>query len=87
MGNKGKKVRAGKPKKLTPKDVGKRLDVLVRKLEEELKGADIFASLHADGKHPGNEFIRKHYLDSAYRACHGAQMEVKSEEREKHGYY
>jgi TPR repeat protein len=45
MGKKGKKAQAGKPKKLTPKDVGKRLDVLVRKLEEELEGADLFAPL------------------------------------------
>ena len=45
MGKKGKKAQAGKAKKLTPKDVGKRLDVLVRKLEEELKGADLFAPL------------------------------------------
>ena len=33
MGKKGKKAQAGKPKKLTPKDVGKRLDALVKKLE------------------------------------------------------
>ena len=46
MGKKGKKAQAGKPKKLTPKDVGKRLDVLVKTLEEELKkGADLFAPL------------------------------------------
>ena len=45
MGKKGKKTQAGKPKKLTPKDVGKRLDVLVKKLEEELEGADLFAPL------------------------------------------
>ena len=45
MGKKGKKAQAGKPKKLTPKDVGKRLDVLERKLEEELEGADLFAPL------------------------------------------
>ena len=45
MGKKGKKAQAGKPKKLTPKDVGKRLDMLVRKLEEELEGADLFAPL------------------------------------------
>ena len=46
MGKKGKKAQAGKPKKLTPKDVGKRLDVLAKKLEEELKkGADLFAPL------------------------------------------
>ena len=45
MGKKGKKARAGKPKKLTPKDVGKRLDVVVKKLKEELEGADLFAPL------------------------------------------
>ena len=45
MGKKGKKAQAGKPKKLTPKEIGKRLDALVRKLEEELKGADLFAPL------------------------------------------
>ena len=39
---------------------------------------------NADGKMPGKEFVTKEYLDSAYRACHGAQIEVKSEEREKH---
>ena len=45
MGKKGKKALAGKPKKPTPKDVGKRLDVLAKKLEEELEGADLFAPL------------------------------------------
>ena len=45
MGKKGKKSQAGKPKKLSPKDVGKRLEALVKKLEEELKGADLFAPL------------------------------------------
>merc|ERR1719199_1438200 len=45
MGKKGKKTQAGKPKKLTPKDVGKRLDALVKKLGEELKDADLFALL------------------------------------------
>ena len=45
MGKKGKKAQAGKPKKLTPKDIGKRLDVLAKKLEEELEGADLFAPL------------------------------------------
>ena len=38
MGKKGKKAQAGKPKKLTPKDVGKRLDVLAKKVEGELQG-------------------------------------------------
>ena len=45
MGKKGKKAQAGKPKKPTPKDVGKRMDVLAKKLEEELEGADLFAPL------------------------------------------
>ena len=45
MGKKGKKAQAGKPKTPTPKDVGKRLDVLVKKLEEETEGADLFAPL------------------------------------------
>ena len=39
---------------------------------------------NADGKHPGKEFISTEYLESTYRACHEAQMEVKSEEREKY---
>jgi len=39
---------------------------------------------NADGKKPGKEFITKEYLESTYRACHDAQMEVKTEEREKH---
>ena len=39
---------------------------------------------NADGNQPGKEFISKEYLESTYRACHDAQMEVKSEEREKH---
>ena len=38
-----------------------------------------------NGRMPGKEFISKEYLDFAYRACHGAHMEVASEEREKHG--
>ena len=45
MGKKGKRAQAGKPKKLTPKDIGKKLDALVKKLEEELRGADLFAPL------------------------------------------
>ena len=43
MGKKGKKAQTGKPKKLTPKEIGKRLDALEKKLEEELEGADLFA--------------------------------------------
>jgi hypothetical protein len=45
MGKKGKKAQAGKPKKLTPKDVSKRLNALAKNLEEELEGADLFAPL------------------------------------------
>jgi len=45
MGKKGKKAQAGKPKKLTPKDVGTRLNALAKSLEEELKGADLFGPL------------------------------------------
>ena len=45
MGKKGKKAQAGKPKKLTSKDVGKRLNALAKNLEEELEGADLFAPL------------------------------------------
>ena len=39
---------------------------------------------NADGTMSGKEFISKDYLESTYRACHEAQVEVKSEEREKH---
>ena len=45
MGKKGKKAQTGKPKKLTAKEIGKRLDALVKKLEEELKGADLFSPM------------------------------------------
>ena len=45
MGKKSKKAQAGKPKKLAPKDIDKRLDLLVKKLEVELKGAYLFAPL------------------------------------------
>ena len=45
MGKKGKKAQAGKPKKLTPKDISKKLDALAKKLEEELEGADLFAPM------------------------------------------
>ena len=39
---------------------------------------------NADGKKPGKEFISKEEMDMIYRSGHDAQMEVKSEEREKH---
>ena len=41
---------------------------------------------NADGKLPGKEFITKEYLNFAYRACHGAQLEVKTEERERDAF-
>ena len=70
MGKKGKKAQAGKPKKLTPKDVSKRLDALVKKLEEELKGADLFAPLPPMGDCvicclP----LSRIFGNSAYNAC------------------
>ena len=39
---------------------------------------------NAGDKEPGKKFISKEYLESIYRACHEAQLEVKTEEREKH---
>ena len=38
----------------------------------------------ANGNWPGKEFISKEELDTLYRACHEAQEDVKSEEREKY---
>jgi len=73
MGKKGKKAQAGKPKKLTPKDIRKRLDVLVKKLEEELKGVDLFAPLP-----PAEDCAiclvplpRKQIRETWYKACCG----------------
>ena len=75
MGKKGKKAQAGKPKKLTPKDVGKRLNALAKNLEEEVKNtdnADMFKPL------PPSEdcaicLVRLSRLDSGkcYSACCG----------------
>ena len=39
---------------------------------------------NADGKKPGKEFISNEEMDTIYRSGHEAQLEVKSEEREKH---
>ena len=39
---------------------------------------------NANGKYPGKEFISKEEMDTIYRSGHGAQMEIKTEEREKH---
>ena len=75
MGKKGKKAQAGKPKKLTPKDIGKRLDVLVKKLGEELKGADLFAPL------PPTEDcviclvpVSRIYSENFYQSCCGNEI-------------
>ena len=49
------------------------------------KSLDILKNIYnADGKEPGKEFISKEDMNSTYRACHEAQMEIKTEEREKH---
>ena len=75
MGKKGKKAQAGKPKKLTPKNVAKRLDALVKKVEEELKDADLFAPL------PPTEDcaiccvpLPRIVSEIAYRACCGNEI-------------
>lgn len=39
---------------------------------------------NSDGKVHGKEFISKDDMDIIYRACHAAQEEVESDEREKH---
>ena len=39
---------------------------------------------NADGKMPGKEFISKEEMNTVYRSGHDAQMEVKTDEREKH---
>ena len=62
MGKKGKKAQAGKPKKLSPKDIGKRLDALVKKLEKELEGADLFAPLP-----PAEDFVP--FVVYHFRTC------------------
>ena len=89
MGKKGKKTRTGKPKKPTPKD---NHEIAIRHwkiaaeagYQESLDALRSIYSSDGSGLLPGKEFITKECLDSAYRACHGAQMEVKSEEREKY---
>ena len=42
---------------------------------------------NADGKVHGKEFISKEDMGKIYRACHIAQEEVKTDEREKHLMY
>ena len=75
MGKKGKKAQAGKPKKLTPKEIGKRLDALVKKLEEELKGADLFAPLPPMEDCPICFVPLSRKLNNcAYQACCGKRI-------------
>ena len=81
MGKKGKKSRAGK---LTRKDISKRLDSLVEKLEEELNNADIFAPF------PSMEDCPLCFLPlsrvpamSKYQACCGKRL-CKGCSREQH---
>ena len=72
MGKKGKKAQAGKPKKLSPKDIGKRLDALVKKLEKELEGADLFAPLPPAEDCPICCTPLSHMLNrSVYKPCCG----------------
>ena len=44
---------------------------------------NVLRGIYSDNM-PGKKFISKDFLESTYRACHEAQMEVKSEEREEH---
>jgi len=58
-------------------------------LQQYLQYPTFISRLHlhhgyADDKEPGKEFSSKEYLESIYRSCHEAQMEAKTEEREKH---
>ena len=90
MGKKGKKAQAGKPKKLTPKDVGKRLDALVKKLEAELEGADLFAPMPPTEDCPicfvplSRIAIRSNFMPCCGKLiCMGCYEECKGFETEK----
>ena len=75
MGKKGKKAQAGKPKKLTLKEIGKRLDELVKNLEEELKGADLFAPLPPKDDCPiCLVTLSRGPFTSSYQACCGKTL-------------
>ena len=39
---------------------------------------------NADGRMPGKEFISQEEMNTVYRSGHDAQMEIKTEEREKY---
>ena len=82
MGKKGKKGQAEKPKKLTPKDVGKRLNALAKKLEEELEGADLFAPFPPTDDCAiclvplSRVYLEKEarFTESLYKACCGNEI-------------
>ena len=82
MGKKGKKAQAGKPKKLTPKDIGKRLNALAKNLEEELEGADLFAPFPPTDDCAiclvplSRVYLEKEarFTESLYKACCGNEI-------------
>ena len=93
MSKKGKRAQAGKLKKLTPKDIGRRLDALVKKLGEELKGADLFAPIPPVEDCPICMVPRSRLTRGSYAMaccgkfiCHGCYKEnkgsVRKEEKE-----
>ena len=96
MGKKGKKGQAGKPKKLTPKDISKRLNALAKNLEEELEGADLFAPLPPTEDCPICFVpLSRVARNSNYRACCGNRIcvgcareneaSIKKQNEEKNG--
>ena len=69
MGKRGKKARAGK---LTRKEIDKRLDALVEKLEEELKSGNLFAPLPPTEDCPVCLlFLSRMPNESVYHPCCG----------------
>ena len=54
--------------------------------EKSLAALKHIYNVEGTDKKPGNEFITKEYFDFVCRACHEAQMEIKSEAREKHQF-
>ena len=69
MGKRGKKARAGK---LTRKEIDKRLDALVEKLEEELKSGNLFVPLPPTEDCPVCLlFLSRMPNESVYHPCCG----------------
>lgn len=82
MGKKGKKAQAGRPRKLTPKDISKKLDALAKKLKEELEGADLFAPLPpTDDCVICLEPLSRHFAKESCQPCCGNQICRKCVER------